>query len=538
MITLFAAVALVSLAQESSIRRFPAQGFSIGAPAAGWSINGGRKTPSGFQVHVVLDSGGGLVTASVLTLAVPKGTEADGLLTQSVEGLPERSEYLEHQVLETTTLADLPAPGVRIEWEAAAAGRLSIVQRYVVSEGRGYLLQAHAPLEDWEERWPALESCLRSFRLIEPTSDERDARAIARLAAMCGSEADWAEDWEDAMERARASGRHALVVVHSYPGFDLPDSTAFSTFMDEDVLALVRTRLVPLRLEAGAPAPIRDPASYGMSPSTFGVALLLVNADGDVLADTPHVDPEACLPWLRGQLAKHPDAASVPELADPLDRVELRLDRGELGLAAGLLRDQEFADGPLARARALVLKARLHRLRHEGPEALEALAEAREISPEDAASIDCERAMVLFREGRMEDARELVSVLIDGDANDVTPKALVVMAAALQFLEGVDDAIPLWERVTEEYPDSRWAWQAAIRLDNLELLRGGESGGALSWPRRDVLAFLDEPSADPRGVDHVEEARVEAGRWLCEHQRSDGSWPYSTDLRRSSDLPP
>ena len=525
-------------ADEATVRRFPNQGFSIGAPGSGWSVDGGRETPSGFIVNVSLEVTGGLVAASVLTLDVPEGTDAASLLSKGIEGLPARKGYLEHEILEDTLISDQAALGIQLDWQSDTAGRLSIVQRFIDGSGRVYMLQAHAPLDQWDQRWPALESCFESFCLIEATSDDAAAMAIPRLAAKCGSEAEWAADWDEAMQRAGATGRHALVVVRSYPGFDLPDSTAFSTFMDEDVLALVRTRLVPLRLEAKSPAPIRDSASYGMSDSTFGVALLLVDANGRVLADTPHVDPEACLPWLKAQLAQHPEPAPFPGAEDPLDEVELRMDRGELELAHTALDDLQIEQEPHERARALMLRARLHRLRHQGQEALTCLVEAREASPEAAASIDCERAFLLLREGHPQEARALLETFIEDGEEEARPKALLLMATAVQFLDGVDAALPWWTQLTADHPDSRWAWEAAIRLENLELLKATQSAGALAWPRPEVLVFLEEPAAAPNGIAHVGKAPGIAARWLIHHQRDDGSWPSASDLRKSPDLPP
>ena len=519
-------------------RRFPAQGFSIATPGPTWIVQDGAETPSGFRVNVALRDAGGLVAASVMTLPVPEGSQAASLLDKSIAGLPAHEEYLEHQVLPDALFDGQTAPGIRVEWQAVTTGRISIVQRYLVAEDRAYLLQAHAPLKEWDEHWPDLEACMRSFRLVEPTTADHAAMALPRLAARCGSEAAWAADWDDAMRRAKATGRHALVVVRSYPGFDIPDSTAISTFMDEDVLALVRTRLIPLRLETGAPAPIRGPESYGMSPSTFGVALLLVDADGHVLADTPHVDPDACLPWLRAQLERHPEPAPIPEVEDPLAQAKLHLDRGELKLAHKVLDSVPAEARSQDRARAWMLYARLHRLRHQGIEALSALGIARAAWPDGAATIDCERALVLLREGQPEKARQLLEDSIERDGAAVLPKAIFLLATIVQFLDGVDAAHPWWVRLTNEHPDSRWAWAAAVRLENEDLLKAVKSRGSFEWPRPEVLAFLDEPAAAPTDAAHGEKAAPEALRWLMTHQREDGSWPSSTDLRQAADLPP
>ena len=312
---------------EPPHRRFPAQGFAIAAPGIDWTVLDGREASDGFHVDVTLKESNGMVAASVLTLPLPEGADAASLVAKSLESLPARDEYVSHRLLDDIRLGGCLASGVQLEWDVVGAGRLRIVQRYMVEDGHIYVLQGHAPLDDWEAQWPSLEACFASFARIEASDEEAADMMIPFLAAKCGSEAAWAADWNDAIARAQSTGRHILVVVRSYPGFDIPDSTAISTFMDEDVLALISTRLVPLRLAAGDPAPIRDANVYGMSRSTFGVALLLVSADGEVLADTPHVNPEVCLPWLRTQLERFPEPAEAPKVEGPLEAAELYLDR-------------------------------------------------------------------------------------------------------------------------------------------------------------------------------------------------------------------
>lgn len=519
-------------------RRFPAQGFSIAAPGADWTVLDGREAPDGFHVDVTLKESNGMVAASVLTLPLPEDADAAGLVAKSLVGLPARDEYVSHRVLEDVKLGGCMASGVQLEWDVAGAGRLCIVQRYIVEDQRVYLLQAHAPLDDWEAQWPSLEACFASFARIEASDQEAADMMIPLLAAKCGSEAAWAADWGDAIARAKSTGRHILVVVRSYPGFDIPDSTAISTFMHEDVLALVRTRLVPLRLAAGDPAPIRDANVYGMSPSTFGVALLLVNADGEVLADTPHVNPEVCLPWLRTQLKRFPEPAEAPKVEGSLEAAELHLDRGELGLASDKL-DTLLGEGSgVAHAPALRLRARLHRLRQDGPAALVALEEARAAGPEDLDAIDCERAYLLLREGRADEARTILEESLNRAGDDALPETMLLMAAALQYLKGLEAALPWFQRLVKEHPTDRSAWLAAVSLENEALLRASKSRGALGWPRADVLAFLAEPARAPKPSGYGKEAAAEALGWLEANQRDDGSWPCSTDLRLDAALPP
>ncbi len=356
--------------------------------------------------------------------------------------------------------------------------------------------------------------------------------AEPQLAARCGSELDWAQDWSEAASRAEDLGLHVLVVVNAFPGFDLPDLTRSTTFMDEDILALIRARLVPLRFEPGMQAPFCDPSVYGLGPTTFGSSLLLVDEDGAVLADTPISGPSANLPWLWQSLARHPEPHEATIPAAPLDAALLYIERGELELAEEQLeRFRGSKRGP-ERARAQRLWARLFRLRGEGPLALRALAKALEAAPEQAGPIACEQAVVLSLESRPSEAKDILLAALSSESGAYLPRALYLLSTIEPLLSDASSARVLRERLVEEYPESRWAWLAAVASQLEDQFGAVGLPLALGWKPAEVLEVLSDPQPKVLPARSTKRAVREALAWLLEHQREDGSWPSPKQLLR------
>lgn len=528
------AVLFFAFEQPADEHRFPTHGFALVAPGDNWAVGPGRDTPGGFQVDLPRSGDGGLVAVSALCNGVPEGTRASELLKAGLAALNGRQEYRGHVLLDPSSIAGLGASGADVSWEIAGVGEVHIRMMYVVSGKRAWLLQGHSPLDRWEEVQPAVQSFFDGFRLIEIQAEDRAEMQLEELSERCGSELDWAPDWEAAAERSRADGKPILTVVRSYPGFDLPDTTRLFTFMDEDLLALVKAELVPLRLEAGMPAPMRDPAKYGMGPSTFGVALLLCDAEGEVLAETPHVQPAAARQWLWQELALTGWTRAVP--GNPVEAARQALDRGQL--EEGQLALERLLRPSEEGGQVLVFEqlVRAHRLRRDAAGALQVLDQA---GPHAAdARLVCARAEILLHLGDFAGARAALDPVLDGESSE-RPRALFLMALAAQEMDGVLAARPDRERLVRDHPDSRWAWQAAAMLAHEDLLLqadDGESKGG--WPRAEVLAFLLDPPGEPGFPASADKSVEQATSWLLGAQRPEGSWPFSSELNRSASQAP
>ena len=104
-------------------------------------------------------------------------------------------------------------------------------------------------LAEAEEAARDLERILSSFAFLADSAERSFEVRLLALAARCGSELDWAPTWDAAAQRARDAKKPVLVLVWAYPGFEITDSARMSTFMDEDVVALVRERFASLGVQ-------------------------------------------------------------------------------------------------------------------------------------------------------------------------------------------------------------------------------------------------------------------------------------------------
>ncbi len=518
--------------------QFPSRGFAISAPSDDWDVGKGSKTDAGYLVDVSRSGSGGVVAVSVLTDSVGQKVDADAARDAAIKTVAGRDQYIEHQVLQGIDIDGLSASGVDIEWDVASIGAFRTRLWYVVDAGEAYMLKAQAPVADWDEYESEFQTFFASFKRIERTPEDETASLVSQLAAKCGSELDWAADWETAAQRAKAKGCHVLVVVRAYPGFDVPDVTRISTFMDEDLVRLLKAEVVPLRLEKGMPAPMRDSETYGMGPSTFGTGLLLCDSDGNVLADTPQHRPSAVLRWLWSELPRHagPDRRVPHE-----DRFEHALERalrGEFAEVVALLDAETPGLKGAELGRAEEVRARIHMLRHEGPEALAAIDRALAADPGTGVTLACQRAEVLLRENRVEDARRALEPALADEADEAFPKALFLASTIEQYESGVLAARPLRERLVKDHSDSRWAWLAAAMLENEALLLAGGRKMRLEWPDPKVLATAAEPLAAPVPRSGMKDAERDALRWLADTQLESGEWPSLIDAGRAQgDVP-
>jgi hypothetical protein len=158
-----------------------------------------------------------------------------------------------------------------------------------------------------------LASLALPMLLAQAADPAAEAEATLRArAALCGSEVQWAADWNVAATRARAERKLILLAFQKYPGFEIGDLPALGPFIDEDVIALVNARYVPLRLRHGMDSPLADPVIYGMGPATFGVALILAKPDGEVMRGTFSLHTSVALEFLRAGLRGSAGLASPP----------------------------------------------------------------------------------------------------------------------------------------------------------------------------------------------------------------------------------
>lgn len=523
------ATLLLALSLANDVHLDEVHGFRIEVPD-GWTRTE-RELGEEFTLSLLPPGSIGELGVSVTVLALEKGATVEALLELARAKVEEGGEAFPEYEEWETEIAGRSAPGVRAVFRAPA-GEFRIVQSYLVEGGHGWLLQRHAPVDDWEERARELEAVAATFAFAEITDEGLAERRIDRLVARCGSEVEWADDWEGASERAREEGRLVLVVASLLSGFSIADNPRTALFTDEDVIELVGERFVPLWYERGMTGAFVD--AYGLSPTAFGQALVLATPDGEVVLQTREaMSVEVAYPFLREGLARHPEVPGRPVPADlaPLERARRMVARGELEPA------QELLDGR-GSAGAHRLRARILRLLRRGPEALEALAAAREAGDPDEAGRLVEEADLLIRGGLVDEAaRALDRVLAEHAGTEEAARAALIRGL-VEWIEGdPGSAKRRWRELALERPESRWAWQAAAALRSTVLDLGVRPD--LGWPDEaviaDLLAFPDPAPLPPER--DAEAARI-ALEWLLAAQRPDGSWLCPTELSTVPEMGP
>lgn len=351
-------------------------------------------------------------------------------------------------------------------------------------------------------------------------TDEREAWKAA--AARCGEELRWASDWESAAERARAEGKPVLAVAWMYELFQITDGSRSGFGMDADVIALVNARFVPLALHKDTAVPFAAHESYGLSPTALGAALLVVAPDGQVLADSATLQPQAACEFLRAFLAQHPQYPGEEEPAGlgREARAERHLARGELAEAALLL-------GQVSSPRAQHLAAHLASQQRDAERALAQLAAAKDGADEElAAELERDGLFLRLALGREAEARALAEDLARSRPEHES-------GAAARFALGLLDqatgeparARERWRALVAERPASRWAWQAAVCLlaEPAEL----ELGLRLAAPSS---GLLDHVAPVPFERMDAARSRKDALHWLRTRQTAAGGFPDATEL--------
>jgi hypothetical protein len=295
-------------------------GFALARPSTGWAFHEGASD-GGFKLVVVPEGTAG-TTGVAVTVKATEAAAVSELLEKALAFVDGREGYSDVERI-VGEAAGREAPGLRVH--ITQGGQTYVFEAwYLLTEGRMVQLECWAPKADFDERRGTFESILASFRLVAPDADALRKRRLRELADRCGSEVDWATDWKEAERRARHERKPVLVFVWAYRQFDLSNTGLTGTFMQPEILDLVADRYVPLRWDVGQEAPFVPQQGYGLSGSTFGRALLVVSADGDVLQQTSTVHPAWALRFLRESLAGLPEPKGGVDAREPRGLVEVR----------------------------------------------------------------------------------------------------------------------------------------------------------------------------------------------------------------------
>lgn len=422
-------------------------------------------------------------------------------------------------------LAGEDCEGLRIALTQAGT-TFRLEQALAVHDGLFFTVQYHAPADGFEEQASAVRAVAESFIWIERDPDrlaaeERRAR-LERLAARCGNEVDWAKDWQDASARSRASGKPILVVAWFLQAFALDETPLTTTFMDEDLIALANARFVPLWVTDRGALKLHRPGrgDYGMGPNTFGQALLVVSAEGEVLAETHAASkPQVAWPFLVAALGDADQTdRSVGTRVTAADMRRL-VDEGRLGAAWGL--------GEGAVGWEVVLeRARIRRLERRFGEAMELLDEALEGAEQPRLRLA--RAELFAEVGRLEEA-QAEALAVAELAPKLRPRALLGAGVAAMGLGDRERSKVLFEELVAEHSESRWASLAALALKS-SLFELDLDLGSSAPDEAALEELLRKEARAPLEASDSAVAAAGALRWLLDHQLESGAFPDGSNF--------
>ncbi len=499
-------------------------GFRIQAPRDDWIVDSGSDAAKGGE-KVTLASpkmAEGLVV-TVHAKAEAGAPTPEQARQQDLDFMQGKALYGKARTFDKR-IASEPSKALEVLYHDAKAGDYLVRKFQLAHADIRYTIEAYAPAKDFDAWEKELESILDSFAFVDVTKAEREKRAWESLALKCGSEVEWADDWADAARRAQKEGKLILVSANFLQGFALADQAQTGTFMDADIVALAQERFVCWKMRRGDDAPFKSQQSYGMGPNAFGVALLIVSPEGQVLEQTEQLQTQIADRFLRDGLERHRKLQKEPEAfsGTALEQAEEHGRRGEFERALKALGDSTSAG-------ACLLRASFERREGRGAEALAAVELAAKAKGAAAheARIEHERGRVLGGLGRIEESAACFARLI---ARDPADTAAHYMRGACALVMGkTEEARAAFQKLAREHPEDRWAWGAAAVLTSVAL------DMQVTWKPRffepELLRSTRTPAAQSLPLDRAREARADAVAFLLREQKADGSWTSPTEIR-------
>ncbi|MHC5024319.1 MAG: hypothetical protein ACYTGG_10490 [Planctomycetota bacterium] len=506
----------------------PEAGFQLAIPDVGWAHRVQRGDGALQSVVVGPEASGGLVQLSIqVTTVADNSVEAVaaqiGALRAAIANEPTISEVEDLEF----ELAGHSALGLRVVQEAyGQVFRANVM--FLRARGVQYRVQFHAPRDEFPEQWAIAQDVLAGFELIEIDAIGLERARLRTLAARCGSQVDWAGDWEDASQRAHEEDRLIVVAIHAQPGFDLGHRLNESVFTDPGVIALMKHRFVGWRWSTGQPAPFVDHDVFGLSGTTFGVGLLVCAPGGEVLKQVFLVDRVLVADALRSALREYPGLAPPPARSTTTlaEQLAFLIDSGQLEAADELLgapRDDEPRDIAFERAR-------LRRVQRDGDAALVALQVAGRTEVPGSgpaptpAMLLVEEAAIRIGMGQNDAAGDVVRRCLENDPEPEQRAEAMLLQGALAWAQGdVARARESWTALTHVLPEQPSAWIAAAALlgPMLEI----DIRPNLSWPTAAVerMAVIPEPAPASSPLE-IASGLSDAIEWLLDAQRTDGGW--------------
>jgi hypothetical protein len=477
------------------------EGYRVARPDARWTAKE-FDAPAGTFHAMKLERAPAPneVSVTVYLGDLPKGATAEALCAANALRWKPRAAAGVARGHRMIAGEDAPSLAVDV---AAYGTSVHVEQAYAVHDGVVFLVQLQAPTATFAEHEKEFASIAASLAFLPKSASREFERTLRALAARCGSDVARARSWKEASARAAKDGRLVLVVFESFRGLPVQPIADSTLFMDDDVAALCRERLVVLHWSDDVGAPFDEAAVYGLGPHTFGQGVVVATPKGDVVASLGMLEPSLVDETVRAALDAHPEATGA---ASAPDDAAAAMRRGELARAETLLAAPKTAD-------AWMLRARLMRRLRRTDDALAACDAAAAVGA-GAAGVVAERGFVLLRAGRVDEASRTFRAAGD------EPSARYGLAVIRAVREGVAAVRPELEKIVADHPDDRWAQRAAALALGHGLATGAESVVAPDVSVRDAA----KPRPYVASTDAAR-AAAEAVAYLLRTQRDDGTWP-------------
>ena len=524
--------------------RSAAAGFAVSKPTSDWTL---ETKPGDFGISHLGMSPAESGPAVKFSIEISAAGKLDPNLAES-----QRDTLLE-QVKPLDAIrngkplkldvAGRSVPGLQLDQESAGTV-YHLRQAYLIENGLLYKFQFYAPKSDYDSYADAFALALDSFELIPFDEETGRSMELVFLASMCGSEVEQLTDWNLASKKAQDEDKLILVTVQAVSGFDMNDRIARGPLMDPDVVGLLQSRFVVLRWRRGMGAPFESQDVFGMSASTFGSGLLVVEPDGNVVKQIFVLQGTAVYDVLLSALKEHGSSVQATPEMSQTDRIEFLLKTGQLDAAEAAL-DKARAGGVSARDAWLL--AELHRLRRNGPQGLDAVNTAlsridKRSNGDDKLRFECEllRAKLLTATGDAMAAETLVDSMLEAANLQNSPS----LRAESLFLKGSlrlqakesAGAEAAWKTLISDHPESRWSWVAAAAMGSP--LWQFELTPSLSWPSAQDRRLIELPPSmyTKRGKFTIQSMIQQGAEYLLKHQQSNGSWQSTTSYGKAGPL--
>ena len=500
----------------------PGAGFRLPIPDVGWTHQVHRDGNRLERVVIGPASAGGRIVLDIQVEPVAEsGAEAARSHVRALRAAVTNDTSISRLEDMALTVAGREAPGLRVV-QSSAGTTFNVHLVFLYANGMRYRIQFHAPVAQFDEQWATAARLLDGFELIPLDEAARERARLVELAARCGSQVDWAADWDEAARRARADGRLVVVAVHALPGFDIGNRLNEAVFVSDEVLELMKHRFVGVRWNRGDAAPFVDHAIFGLGGTTFGVGLLVCTPDGSVIRQLFMVEPALVADGLRTVLREHPDHAPPPAAprGPSSERVAFLIDTGQLDAARDLLEDA--APSP-----AIGFEQVRHALvRRDGEAALRSLAEldARPDVPADAGGLRLLEATACLGLGRNDAAAQALTRCLAARPSDRDAARARFLQGAIALAGGdAASARAAWTALARDLPEEPAAWVAAALVIGPALQMGLRPN--LRWPTDAQARMAEMPRPAPHEpVIRIAPWLVAAGDWLVATQRGDGAW--------------